>query len=78
MGVKVYPMQEQVMSNEPFQNIMKFVLPHQHETGIICFSPWYFMYQPVSYQLQGRMGSRDELRAMIQTCRQVRIQVALT
>jgi len=60
MGVKVYPMQEQVMSGEPFQNIM---------------NPWYFMYQPVSYKLQGRMGTREELRSMIQTCRQANVRV---
>jgi alpha-amylase len=38
MGVKVFPPQEQVMSNQPFNNIL---------------NPWYFMYQPVSYRLQG-------------------------
>ena len=35
MGVKVFPPQEQIMSNEPFDSIM---------------NPWYFMYQPVSYR----------------------------
>lgn len=54
LGVKVFPAQEQVMSFEPFNNIM---------------NPWYFMYQPVSYRLQGRMGTRDDLRKMINTCR---------
>ena len=50
MGVKVYPSQEQVMSSQPFDNTL---------------NPWYFMYQPVSYKLAGRMGSRDALRSMV-------------
>jgi len=60
MGVKVFPPQEQIMSTEPFQNVM---------------NPWYFMYQPVSYKLDGRMGTRDELRSMIQTCRSLGVRV---
>eukprot|EP00421_Protoceratium_reticulatum_P044572 CAMPEP_0168449896 /NCGR_PEP_ID=MMETSP0228-20121227/47835_1 /TAXON_ID=133427 /ORGANISM="Protoceratium reticulatum, Strain CCCM 535 (=CCMP 1889)" /LENGTH=38 /DNA_ID= /DNA_START= /DNA_END= /DNA_ORIENTATION= len=35
LGVKVFPLMEQVMSTEPFQNFL---------------NPWYFMYQPVSYR----------------------------
>jgi alpha-amylase len=60
LGVKVFPIHEQVMSSEPFQNMM---------------NPWYFMYQPVSYQMQGRMGTRDELRKMIATCRSYGVRV---
>lgn len=60
LGVKVFPVHEQVMSTEPFQNFM---------------NPWYFMYQPVSYRLQGRMGTRDDLRKMITTCRSVGVRV---
>lgn len=58
LGAKLFPVHEQVMSDEPFVNVM---------------NPWYFMYQPVSYRLQGRMGTRDQLRAAIYTCRQVRV-----
>jgi len=54
LGAKVFPAQEQLMSYEPFNGVL---------------NPWYFMYQPVSYRLQGRMGTRDELRKMIKTCR---------
>ena len=54
MGIKVFPHHEQVMSYTPFRNQM---------------NPWYFMYQPVSYALNGRMGTRDEFRKMINTCR---------
>eukprot|EP00945_MAST-04E_sp_MAST-4E-sp1_P002980 g2980.t1 len=60
MGVKLYPHQEQVMAAEPFQNLL---------------NPWYFMYQPVSYRLQGRMGSRDDLRKLITTCRGLGVRV---
>ena len=38
-------------------------------------NPWYFMYQPVSYKLGGRMGSRDDLRKMIKTCRSLGVRV---
>ena len=60
LGAKVFPPQEQVMSYQPFNQIM---------------NPWYFMYQPVSYRLQGRMGSRDDLRNLIYTCRQLGVRV---
>ena len=33
------------------------------------------MYQPVSYRLEGRMGSRDALRAAIAACRSVGVRV---
>jgi len=51
MGVKVYPSQEAVFTNE---------WPQSGE-----LNPWYFLYQPVSYKLAGRMGTREELKAMI-------------
>ena len=60
MGVKVFPPQEHIMSTEPFNNIM---------------NPWYFFYQPVSYNLDSRMGSRAELRSMINTCRSYGVRV---
>ncbi|CAM9122953.1 unnamed protein product, partial [Ectocarpus fasciculatus] len=54
MGAKLFPAQEQIMSQEPFDGDL---------------NPWFFAYQPVSYRLQGRMGSRDQLRDAINTCR---------
>ncbi|EAX93461.1 Alpha amylase, catalytic domain containing protein [Trichomonas vaginalis G3] len=60
MGVKIFPHQEQIMSYQPMENMM---------------NPWYFMYQPVSYRLQGRMGTRDQLRTMINTCRALGVRV---
>jgi alpha-amylase len=59
MGAKFFPMQEQVMSSEPFQNIL---------------NPWYFMYQPMSYKLGGRMGDRDALRTAIHGCRELGVR----
>ncbi|KAK8899441.1 alpha-amylase [Tritrichomonas musculus] len=60
LGVKIFPHQEQVMSTQPFENEL---------------NPWYFMYQPVSYRLQGRMGTRSQLRKMIKTCRSYGVRV---
>lgn len=61
MGVKLFPTNEHVMAyNEPFQGDL---------------NPWYFYYQPVSYRLQGRMGTRDDLRDLISTCRRAGVRV---
>jgi len=60
LGAKLFPHHEQVMSTEPFQNVL---------------NPWYFMYQPVSYRLQGRMGTRDDLRSLITTCRSLGVRI---
>jgi alpha-amylase len=60
LGVKLFPHMEQVMSWQPFENAL---------------NPWYFMYQPVSYSLNGRMGNRSTLRKMIQTCRSYGLRV---
>ena len=60
MGVKVFPHHEQVMSDDAYEDQL---------------NPWYFMYQPVSYSLQGRLGTRDDLRQMIKTCRSKGVRV---
>ena len=60
LGVKVFPHHEQIMSYQPYEDEM---------------NPWYFMYQPASYRLQGRMGTRDQLRNMINTCRSYGLRV---
>jgi len=60
MGVKLFPVMEQVMSTQPMNDFM---------------NPWFFMYQSVSYRLQGRMGNRDELRSAIAACRSYGVRV---
>jgi len=60
MGVKVFPHHEQLMSHTPFKDQM---------------NPWYFIYQLVSYSLNGRLGTRDEFRRMIKTCRSNGVKV---
>ena len=61
MGVKVFPAMESVTSYE---------WPQSGE-----LNPWYWYYQPVSYNLHGRGGTRDELRSMIETCRSHGVRV---
>ena len=61
MGVKVFPPQEHMLSNRWLQN------------GEI--NPWFFAYQPVSYKLTSRQGTRDQLRNMIVKCRQAGVRV---
>ncbi|GAB9477290.1 putative alpha amylase, partial [Globisporangium polare] len=55
MGVKINPPQESVLTDAWPQSGQR--------------NPWYFIYQPVSYRLHSRMGTRAQLRSMIQTCR---------
>lgn len=47
-------------------------LPKDH--GRTC-SNFLYSYQPVSYKLHSRMGTRAELRAMIQACRTAGVRV---
>lgn len=61
LGVKVYPPSEHVMSDVWLQ---------ENE-----LNPWYFIYQPVSYRLSSRSGTRDELVKMIDTCRAFGVRV---
>jgi alpha-amylase len=60
LGAKLFPVHEQLMSYQPFEGAM---------------NPWYFMYQPVSYKLDGRMGTREELVSLINTCRSKGVRI---
>ncbi|KAG9246794.1 glycoside hydrolase superfamily [Calycina marina] len=62
MGVKVWPPNEHVWTSDLYE------IDRQ-------FRPWYLVYQPVSYRLRSRSGTRDELRAMIQSCRAAGVRV---
>ena len=61
MGVKVFPPQEHLFSNE---------WPQEGE-----LNPWYFIYQPTSYRLHSRNGNRRDLASLIQTCRKAGVRV---
>jgi len=61
MGVKIFPPQESVFS---------YKWPQNGE-----LNPWWFMYQPTSYKLTGRNGTREELKDMIRTCRTAGVRV---
>ena len=39
--------------------------PQEHRTG----DPWWVQYQPVSYQIESRLGTRDQFEAMVKTCK---------
>ena len=60
MGLKVFPPQEQLMALQPYDD---------------CMNPWYFMYQPVSYNLDGRAGTREQFQNMIDRSRDVGVRV---
>ncbi|KAL4175741.1 hypothetical protein KRP22_000702 [Phytophthora ramorum] len=61
MGVKINPPQESVVTDAWPQSGQR--------------NPWYFVYQPVSYRLYSRLGTRTQLRSMIQACRKNGIRV---
>jgi len=61
MGVKVFP---------PNEAILNF---NGTENGEL--NPWWFIYQPVSYRLYSRMGTYQQLRSMINTCRAAGVRV---
>lgn len=54
LGAKLSPINEHLMSDEP-------------ENGVL--NPWYYVFQPLSYKLNCRYGTSDELATLIQTCR---------
>ena len=60
LGVKITAVHEQLMSLEPVDGTM---------------NPWHFMYQPVSYKLDGRGGTRQELEKLIESCRNEGLRV---
>ena len=38
-------------------------------------NPWWYSYQPVSYRLSSRGGTKKEFKSMINTCRQKGVRV---
>src|SRR5262245_29802328 len=47
--------------------------PNEHR--LLLGRPWYERYQPVSYQLTSRSGTRQEFIQMIQRCHQAGVQI---
>lgn len=61
MAVKVFPPQEAILTFDTVEN------------GEL--NQWSFMYQPVSYRLHSRMGTKKQLKAMIEKCRSNNVRV---
>ncbi|KAG9233391.1 glycoside hydrolase superfamily [Amylocarpus encephaloides] len=62
MGVKIWPPNEHIWGSNYYETDNQF-------------RPWYLVYQPVSYRLHSRSGTREELRNMIQACRTAGVRV---
>jgi alpha-amylase len=62
LGAKLFPVHEQLMSDRP-------------EVISGTLNPYYFMNQPVSYNLDGRMGTREQLASLINTCRSKGVRI---
>lgn len=61
LGAKVFP---------PSEAIFNFANAEEQQ-----LNPWYFVYQPVSYRLTSRMGTRTQLKKMIDHCRSKNVRV---
>ncbi|KAI8918159.1 alpha amylase [Powellomyces hirtus] len=62
MGVKIWPPTEHIMTD-------------QSSEDRVGFRPWWYNYQPVSYRLYSRLGTREQLRDMITACRAEGVRV---
>jgi len=60
-GVQVAPPQDSLKRTDPGTE------------GIL--HPWWEVYQPVDYYLTSRMGSEDEFKSMVSTCRRAGVKV---
>ena len=61
MAVKVFPVGEHILTYDSVEN------------GEL--NPWWFIYQPVSYRLTSRGGTKKEFKQMINTCREKGVRV---
>ena len=61
LAVKVFPPQEAILT---------FDTADEGEVN-----PWWFVYQPVSYKLTSRMGTKKQLKKMINICRKNKVRV---
>ena len=61
MAVKVFPVGEHILTYDTV------------EDGEL--NPWWFIYQPVSYRLSSRGGTKKQFKNMINTCRRLGVRV---
>ena len=61
MGVKIWPPNESILTYESVDN------------GEL--NPWGYLYQPVSYKLESRMGDKKQLKNMINRCRENGVRI---
>jgi alpha-amylase len=52
-----------------------FGWPYDDITQECELNPWWFVYQPVSYRLHSRMGTKQQFKNMINTCRKNNVRV---
>jgi alpha-amylase len=81
MGVKVWPPNEHVWGSHHYESDAQFrpwyLVSVHFPAGLdaIHLTRGTHSYQPVSYRLQSRMGTRTELRKMINACRRAGVRV---
>ena len=61
LGVKIFPPEESVLT---YENV---------EGGEL--NPWWYVYQPVSYRLNSRLGNNEQLKRMTKKCREKGIRI---
>ena len=61
MGLKIYSPNEHLQNNNNVEDEM--------------LNPWWYINQPVSYNLNSRMGSIKQLKKMINTCRSYNLRI---
>jgi alpha-amylase len=61
-----------VQVSQPADSLKRTELGNGSDTVL---HPWWEIYQPVSYELAGRMGTEAEFRDMVKTCRKAGVKV---
>ena len=61
MGVKIWPPNESILTYESIDN------------GEL--NSWLYLYEPVSYKLESRMGDKNQLKNMIKRCRENGVRI---
>ena len=61
LGVKIAPPNESILNTDFYDN------------GEL--NPWWYLYQPVSYKLESRIGNKKQLKAMTKKCREKNVRI---